>query len=332
MENKAAEERFIRADGLYRQGEYAASLAVLDELDQAFPNQRRILFPRARCLAKLGRRDEALALCDRLIEEHGYDKARALRDRLLGAEMAEIMTTPGLFDTPARGTPPGGEEPAESGGDGDIHSDYLPGKETKLLFGIRPVRLALLLLIIAAVYFGWMPLWLGAGAVGGYFVIKWLLRRALYRLFSAPFKMKAAALHGAEAEVHSVAAAEAPERGGEEDDDDEAVVAAAPLRWLWLDVTITPAPPKGPFAHWEPGELAVADSGARIKSLDDLDGACQVHDVMVVGEDGAAQPWEGEKYAGPVRLRLRVGLNPAWREGKFVYYTESFGRIDLTAA
>lgn len=82
MRNKDAKLKFDEADRLYREGKCGEALELLNELDAAFPNDRKIMFPRARCLAKLYRGDEAVALCDRLIDEFQYDKARELKARV----------------------------------------------------------------------------------------------------------------------------------------------------------------------------------------------------------------------------------------------------------
>jgi transglutaminase-like putative cysteine protease len=59
-----------RAAALFRHGDYAESLAVLDKLDAAFPQNADILYARARCLGRLGCIKEALELCDRLTKTY----------------------------------------------------------------------------------------------------------------------------------------------------------------------------------------------------------------------------------------------------------------------
>ena len=62
MDREEANEHFAEADELYRIGDYGGALYILDDLDRAFPNQHRLLAARARCLSRLNRHDEALAV------------------------------------------------------------------------------------------------------------------------------------------------------------------------------------------------------------------------------------------------------------------------------
>lgn len=83
MKKREAREKFTKADRLYREGAHGEALSILNELDAAFPNRKHILFPKARCFAKLYRADEAIEICDRLIDEYRYERARDLKHRVL---------------------------------------------------------------------------------------------------------------------------------------------------------------------------------------------------------------------------------------------------------
>lgn len=80
MDARTAESHFKEADSLYRNGRYAEALDRLIELDEAFPNTPNIMFPLARCLRRVGRVDEALAICDDLITRRGDMRALELRE------------------------------------------------------------------------------------------------------------------------------------------------------------------------------------------------------------------------------------------------------------
>jgi hypothetical protein len=74
-----AKRLFQKSDGLFRGKNYAAALILLDRLDAAFPDTRRIMYPRAMCLAEAGRTEEAIAVCDRLIARHKFMRAADLK-------------------------------------------------------------------------------------------------------------------------------------------------------------------------------------------------------------------------------------------------------------
>jgi len=64
MDKDTARDKFNKADDLYKDGKYEETMTVLKELDSAFPNSRQIMFPMARCLAKLQYLQAAVDLCD----------------------------------------------------------------------------------------------------------------------------------------------------------------------------------------------------------------------------------------------------------------------------
>ena len=82
MDNAEAEALFEHAAALYKSRKYETALGVLKQLDSKYPDNVDVLFPLARCLAKLERDEEALGLCDALIENHAYRPAEELRDRI----------------------------------------------------------------------------------------------------------------------------------------------------------------------------------------------------------------------------------------------------------
>lgn len=81
-------EQYKRADQLFKEGKYAESLQILDQLDQAVPNNKNISYARAMSLAKLNRRDEALAVCEFLIKNFGDPKAVKLQQSLQSQQRA----------------------------------------------------------------------------------------------------------------------------------------------------------------------------------------------------------------------------------------------------
>ena len=100
MDRAKSETLFRESDTRFKSGDFAGSLAGLDELDRAFPNTPRILHPRAVCLEKLGRTQEAIAICDRLIQANGHEPSRRLRERLLGEAPPMVgMNIDQLLDT-----------------------------------------------------------------------------------------------------------------------------------------------------------------------------------------------------------------------------------------
>lgn len=83
MPKAEAKAKFKRADDLFRAGWFDDALLVLNELNAAFPANRQILYPQARCLAELGRYADAFDLCDEMIAAWDYQRARNLKERMI---------------------------------------------------------------------------------------------------------------------------------------------------------------------------------------------------------------------------------------------------------
>lgn len=94
MQRHIAQNKFGQADMLFQQGRFDESLALLDELDQAFPNSPNIMFPRARCLVEIGETNEALDILDELTTHYEHPEAQALRLELQDA--IKTLTQPSV--------------------------------------------------------------------------------------------------------------------------------------------------------------------------------------------------------------------------------------------
>jgi hypothetical protein len=105
--------------------------------------------------------------------------------------------------------------------------------------------------------------------------------------------------------------------------------SAASREYYRLDCTITPRPPSGEFALWEPGGLMLVGPHAKpdASAADDAS-ACEVLRVEVK-HNGRFEPDEGMKYEGPQRLRLVLAAPAGARELQFQYYLEQFGKVSL---
>ncbi len=82
MNENEAKALFRQAADVYKDGDYKDALKIFDRLDAAFPKNVRIMYPRARCFAKLGRLTEAVALCEVLIKNYGHESAAELKAQL----------------------------------------------------------------------------------------------------------------------------------------------------------------------------------------------------------------------------------------------------------
>jgi hypothetical protein len=203
-------------------------------------------------------------------------------------------------------------------------------------FRIKPVRLTLLAVVLAAMYFEYISYLTGGILIAAWFVLVFLVKKlvgALFvLLFTAPFRMKGKALSGATCMMHGHTWAEKPadlEGDGEDDDEGGNGTPARPLRYVWIDVTITPQPRTSGFTHWEPGELMLAPLSMRYRGMDDLDKCFGVREIQVV-VDGQVREDGGTKYHGPQRFRILAGVPEDESVFKFVYYFEQFGEIHLT--
>ncbi|MBN2310654.1 MAG: tetratricopeptide repeat protein [Candidatus Hydrogenedentes bacterium] len=82
MRSEEATEKFQATKRLFAEKRYPETLAILDELDAAFPNAKNILYPKALCLAKMRRLDEAEQICRQLIAGHRDPRAARLLKRI----------------------------------------------------------------------------------------------------------------------------------------------------------------------------------------------------------------------------------------------------------
>lgn len=319
MASSNAEELFKKAGDLYAAGDYDEAHAILSQLDAQYPGNVQLLKALARTLDKLGRTEEAIAVCDRLIGQYGYVKALAFRERL--AARSRQTADEVVFDSADSDDGIPAAEMAEL--EAAIEANNAAPRTRR--FRIKPVRLAILIALIAGMYFQYVPLWLGVGFIVAYFVIRLAMGKLFVYLFSIPFRMKGRALSGATAELHAVQWAEKPKHAA---NDDEEESRKGPLRYAWLDVTITPPHRSQGFTHWEPGELMVAPTTTRIRNLDDMDKCFRVHDIKIVA-DGQETDDEGFKFHGPQRLKMLAEFPPDTSRLKFVYYAESFGDMSL---
>jgi tetratricopeptide (TPR) repeat protein len=83
VNHQLAKQYFERAEALLDAGKPSEALPLLDQLNDAFPNTKNILFARAKTYAALGRTTDALHACDALIEQHRSKRAAALKQQLI---------------------------------------------------------------------------------------------------------------------------------------------------------------------------------------------------------------------------------------------------------
>ncbi|MCC6796718.1 MAG: tetratricopeptide repeat protein [Candidatus Hydrogenedentes bacterium] len=86
-----AKEKFNHADQMFREKNFPAALEVLDELDKEFPDTKNVIYPRAMCLARVGRFDEALDLCRQLKVEFADPRGEKLMTKISDLRRAQIQ-------------------------------------------------------------------------------------------------------------------------------------------------------------------------------------------------------------------------------------------------
>jgi len=203
------------------------------------------------------------------------------------------------------------------------------------------MRRPILLMVLAGIVAGgilaikFLPWWaLLAGVVAMVPIGKWVLKRALVGLFTAPFKMKGAALKGAAVLVHSLTPTQKPAAEVSAEAESNGAGDRPTRRYFWLDVTVQPAERSEGFQSWEPGELRLVKPESRLNphdpGADDGDDACEV-ERLEVEQEGTFQEDEGWKLPGPQRLRLLLAVEPGVSWLKFRYYFEEFGEVRVPA-
>lgn len=78
MDSKEATKKFQLSQKLFAEKRYEDALAIMDNLESSFPHTKNIMYPRALCLAKLGRYDEAMHVCEQLISVFDDPRAQKL--------------------------------------------------------------------------------------------------------------------------------------------------------------------------------------------------------------------------------------------------------------
>ena len=83
MDNATAKQKFNSAAALYKQGSVTEALRTLQELRDALPENKELLYASALCLIALGRESEALLLAEKLKTIYADPRGDQLRERLL---------------------------------------------------------------------------------------------------------------------------------------------------------------------------------------------------------------------------------------------------------
>jgi len=103
--------QYRQAIQLIRVGRYEESLHILQEIDTERPETKNVLYAMAVCCEMLGKADEALDLCERLIARYEHPKARLIKARIEKAASepelpkVDLLAGLGLCKPPAAASP-----------------------------------------------------------------------------------------------------------------------------------------------------------------------------------------------------------------------------------
>jgi len=207
----------------------------------------------------------------------------------------------------------------------DIEEEIEMYSSGKKPFRIKPMRFALLCVILLGMYGGNLSPWIGWGIIILYFGIKFAIRHFFQRLLTMPFATKGKVLCNATAQVHGYTWTDKPENDEYVDDDE-----GLSLRYAWIDISITPpeiTEETQGFTHWEPGELMICPRWHKIRKVTDLDVCLQVEDVKFIEGEGVVG--DDDKCLGKQRVKLLIGIPEEQTTFSFVYYMEVFGEFEL---
>ncbi len=89
-----AKKLHLEAQNLFQQQKFAEALALLDKLDQAFPNEQNIMYARAKCLVALGRLEDARPLCEYLKNVLGQRRGAELLAHIESRTVPAVAAAP----------------------------------------------------------------------------------------------------------------------------------------------------------------------------------------------------------------------------------------------
>ena len=103
MDQQQAKQKFQEAERLRSSKRFEEALVVYDDLDNAFPNNKDILFGRGIALAGIGRLDEAKAITQKLEAVFSDARAVEIKAAIFDAGGKPEMTGLGSFQAASRG-------------------------------------------------------------------------------------------------------------------------------------------------------------------------------------------------------------------------------------
>jgi hypothetical protein len=202
---------------------------------------------------------------------------------------------------------------------------------------LRACLLFLIALVVLGVlayhFFGiWGFLGFAALCMFAVMSIKRVIGFGLQKAFMIPFKAKSGVLKDARLTVHSFAPTTAVEVMSDENEADDGIEPRTTTETGFdnyiLEITISPKPPSGSFAHWEPGELMLVREDSKPEPDSEAEYAGTVGEIEIL-DNSEWKRDEGYKFTGEQRLRMQLGIVPGLRRFKLQYYFEVLGLIDV---
>jgi len=92
--DQAHAQAFKEADRLFREGRFGEALSLLQRINQAYPNEKNVLYPMALCCAQLGNNGEAVRICNHLLNAFQDPRARQLIGQLSSARTMQAASAP----------------------------------------------------------------------------------------------------------------------------------------------------------------------------------------------------------------------------------------------
>lgn len=133
MDMQEAKQQVQLAASLYQNRQYEQCLTVLEEVSQLFPNDKKVMYNRALCLAKLGRLIDATCCCDVLEGHLPKEHIEALR-KAIAAHQTPVPQAPVIEEQSESETHPKTATPTPLGTPAPA-----AGKRTGPRFDLKPL-------------------------------------------------------------------------------------------------------------------------------------------------------------------------------------------------